>query len=379
MRKNRAIMSRFFQGFCGVLSRIVILCCLRTWRDFVILLQRGIAIPDCEAAALPGRFLPELGRSSERPFFCADLRPVAALLVAHGHLSPHRSSRLSTDRNLWREARKLCRVVLTVRCRFSIPRLPAGSLGGPAAKAAWPRLFSRRWSGACAPSKPCLLHDLLFVQIKRAVDLDLQRMTAARPRAMKHRGMAAGIRRVARHAEKPCARECGFRARGQGGCRAGAIAVAQHDVGHRQRRWHGMAVDHAPPRRNARASPPSAPPAPRDKAGKAARAAHRLRGGELAAIDLRAVAHDAGNDAQPRRHPRARRIHRHAQSGHRTSPASSSPAAAVDVQEGAGKVGRDQGRAQLDHARRTARRQRRLRNGAGSMASSRLFASRLAG
>jgi hypothetical protein len=34
-----------------------------------ILLQRGIAILDCEAAALPGRFLPELGRSSERPFF----------------------------------------------------------------------------------------------------------------------------------------------------------------------------------------------------------------------------------------------------------------------------------------------------------------------
>jgi hypothetical protein len=59
----------FFQGFCGVLSRIVILCSLQRRRDFVILLQRGIAIPDCEAAALPGRFLPELGRSSERPFF----------------------------------------------------------------------------------------------------------------------------------------------------------------------------------------------------------------------------------------------------------------------------------------------------------------------
>src|SRR5439155_15772298 len=31
------------------------------------------AIFDCEAAALPGRFLPELGRSSERPFFLAGL------------------------------------------------------------------------------------------------------------------------------------------------------------------------------------------------------------------------------------------------------------------------------------------------------------------
>jgi len=61
----------FSQRFCGVLSRIVILCSLQTERDFGILLQRGIAILDCEAAALPGRFLPELGRSSERPFFCA--------------------------------------------------------------------------------------------------------------------------------------------------------------------------------------------------------------------------------------------------------------------------------------------------------------------
>src|ERR1700760_1888585 len=34
-----------------------------------ILLQRGITVFDREAAALPGRFLPELGRSPERPFF----------------------------------------------------------------------------------------------------------------------------------------------------------------------------------------------------------------------------------------------------------------------------------------------------------------------
>jgi hypothetical protein len=59
--------------------------CLRrfVWNDYSwslqgqfrsgILLQRGIAIFDCEAAALPGRFLPELGRSPERPFFCASL------------------------------------------------------------------------------------------------------------------------------------------------------------------------------------------------------------------------------------------------------------------------------------------------------------------
>jgi len=83
------------------------------------LLQRGIAIFDCEAAALPGRFLPELGRSSERPFFSAGLLAlgfVAASLVdvqstslaapaqgpkslAENRVSPHRSSRLATSQN----------------------------------------------------------------------------------------------------------------------------------------------------------------------------------------------------------------------------------------------------------------------------------------
>ena len=69
MQKNQAHLTGFFQPFCGVLSGIVILCALQTRGNFGILLQRGIAILDCEAAALPGRFLPELGRSSERPFF----------------------------------------------------------------------------------------------------------------------------------------------------------------------------------------------------------------------------------------------------------------------------------------------------------------------
>ena len=69
MDQNQGNCDSFFQAFCGVLSRIVILCALQTKASFFILLQRGIAILDCEAAALPGRFLPELGRSSERPFF----------------------------------------------------------------------------------------------------------------------------------------------------------------------------------------------------------------------------------------------------------------------------------------------------------------------
>src|ERR1700743_585646 len=56
----------FSAAFWTIWNRFKI---LRRNRNFGILLQRGIAIFDCEAGALPGRFLPELGRSSERPFF----------------------------------------------------------------------------------------------------------------------------------------------------------------------------------------------------------------------------------------------------------------------------------------------------------------------
>jgi hypothetical protein len=64
-------------------------------------LQRGIAIFDCEAAALPGRFLPELGRSHERPFFLASLlrrRFIASSLVGQ---SPRHSTLLPTPQNPW--------------------------------------------------------------------------------------------------------------------------------------------------------------------------------------------------------------------------------------------------------------------------------------
>jgi hypothetical protein len=49
---------------------------LRTKRLSGILLQRGIVIFDYEAAALPGRFLPELGRPFKRAaiFFPARFR-----------------------------------------------------------------------------------------------------------------------------------------------------------------------------------------------------------------------------------------------------------------------------------------------------------------
>jgi len=106
--KERAVCEMFSQVFCGVLSRIVILCALQTSGSFFILLQRGIAIFDCEAAALPGRFLPELGRSSERPFFwlvfCVlrasrsrswAFKPTSLLRSCSGHKIPSQKPRMS--------------------------------------------------------------------------------------------------------------------------------------------------------------------------------------------------------------------------------------------------------------------------------------------
>ncbi len=82
LAKERAVCEMFSQVFCGVLSRIVILCALHIGRLLFILLQRGIAIHDCEAAALPGRFLPELGRSRwSGHFFCLGL-------LASGFVAP---------------------------------------------------------------------------------------------------------------------------------------------------------------------------------------------------------------------------------------------------------------------------------------------------
>jgi len=71
--KKSGMALQFLQRFCGETPQLQPLMYLRTgWRSG-ILLQRGIAILDREAAALPGRFLPELGRSHERPFFCPGL------------------------------------------------------------------------------------------------------------------------------------------------------------------------------------------------------------------------------------------------------------------------------------------------------------------
>ena len=106
MEEKSGNYDSFFQRFCGVLSGIVILCSLQTGRGFFILLQRGIAILDCEAAALPGRFLPELGRSSERPFFFARLicvltasRSYAVATNRSWTFGPCRSTLLPRDQN----------------------------------------------------------------------------------------------------------------------------------------------------------------------------------------------------------------------------------------------------------------------------------------
>jgi hypothetical protein len=91
---------RFFQYFCGVLSGMIIHWILQTKSGSGILLQRGIAILDREAAALPGRFLPELGRSSERPFFLPwSFGFWVCRAIARGPLSPRRSALLPSDQN----------------------------------------------------------------------------------------------------------------------------------------------------------------------------------------------------------------------------------------------------------------------------------------
>jgi len=64
-RQKADIFSVFLRRFVWNPSTL----CLQTNSCSIILLQRGIAIFDCEAATLPGRFLPELGRSLTRAAF----------------------------------------------------------------------------------------------------------------------------------------------------------------------------------------------------------------------------------------------------------------------------------------------------------------------
>ena len=77
------------------------------------------------------------------------------------------------------------------------------------------------------------LGDAVFVQIKRAVDFDLQRMTARGDPAVKHGAVTTGIGRVTRH-RKALTQESSLGMGGEGRGSRGAIAIAQHNVRHRQ-------------------------------------------------------------------------------------------------------------------------------------------------
>ena len=94
--ENRGNCDRFFEDFCGVLSGMIIRWILQTKSGSGILLQRGIAILDREAAALPGRFLPELGRSLGSGLFSFRLAKhgLAALLGRLAGGAPPQQSRV---------------------------------------------------------------------------------------------------------------------------------------------------------------------------------------------------------------------------------------------------------------------------------------------
>jgi hypothetical protein len=88
LRKYQAIFRDKALDFRGKILRKISILHLRTKWSFGILLQRGIAIFDCEAAALPGRFLPELGRPRGGHFFCAGLLAPEGVAFARCRYEP---------------------------------------------------------------------------------------------------------------------------------------------------------------------------------------------------------------------------------------------------------------------------------------------------
>jgi len=88
LRKYQAIFRDKRLDFRGKILRKFSFLHLRTKGSFGILLQRGIAIFDCEAAALPGRFLPELGRPRGGHFFCAGLLAPEGVAFARCRYEP---------------------------------------------------------------------------------------------------------------------------------------------------------------------------------------------------------------------------------------------------------------------------------------------------
>ena len=156
-------------------------------------------------------------------------------------------------------------------------------------------------------------HQLVAIQIERPINLDLHGMDAGAGLAMMPRGVAAGIRGIARHAPAGLGEMILDRLH-DGGIGAVAVTIAQHDL-RRPRpggRWHRMAIDQ---QRRAVLC-----------AGGGQDAAHLFVPGRMQAgqprrgfgrrqrpgIDIETVASEARNHAQPSRHA-LRGGHRHGQ------------------------------------------------------------------
>src|SRR5579872_3533902 len=102
---------RKIQAFVTGFSRVSAAFCLELL--YFVPCRQGVTWSYCCSAvsrSLIARPPPFLGVSSlnlaalrSGHFFTPVFRPVAVLLVAHGHFSPLGSSHLATDRNLWRK------------------------------------------------------------------------------------------------------------------------------------------------------------------------------------------------------------------------------------------------------------------------------------
>jgi len=167
MRKNQAIVtdfSRFSAAFC--LEPLYFVPCGQgsTWSYCCSAVSRSLI-------AWPPPFLGvsslNLAALRSGHFFCADLLARGGVARRSWALSPHRSSRLATDQNLWRKkphahgrsvhfARVATLLLATLLSRFTrtfIPQLPTWNRDAPAGKAAWRPTFSGRGSSVPAPAR----------------------------------------------------------------------------------------------------------------------------------------------------------------------------------------------------------------------------------
>jgi len=143
--------------------------------------------------------------------------------------------------------------------------------------------------------------DAFFVEIQQAVHFNLERVDALFAAPVEMRGVASGIRNVARGGEaasfKRMLRMAHESRRGRG-----AVTIAQDDIVYVRRRGHRMAIHHD------RHTEPRA--RFRDQTGQRrvvgmmqmCQPLFGILGPQLLAINFGAVAYDTRDDAQPRRH-----------------------------------------------------------------------------